>query len=138
MKACARSRWCCYEPLSVSKAVFILQEAQQKRAPFRLLFGRASVNNPSGSNCLLFQTRLYVHTHTHQSEIDLEILGWQVECWISREALLFQQRDAPVWACWYSPKLSNELSPETPLGNLNHSPSNIKAYGRFDMYEGKT
>lgn len=53
--------------------------------------------------------------------------------------VLDQQRDAPVWVCcWSSPKLYNELSPETPLGNLNHSPSNIKAYGCFDMYEGKT
>lgn len=94
MKACARSRWCCCEPLSVSKAVFILQEAQQKRAPFRLLFGGASVNNPSGPNCPLFQTRLYVHTH--HSEIELEILGWQVECWISREMLLSGYVVGPV------------------------------------------
>lgn len=81
---------------------------------------------------------MYTHTHTHQSEIDLEILGWQLSVG-SAERCFFFSRDAPVWACcWYSPKLYNEVSPETPLGNLNHSPSNIKAYGCFDMFEGKT
>lgn len=79
-----------------------------------------------------------MYTHTHQSQIDLEILGWQAECWISREALLFQQRDAPVWVCcWYSPKLYNELSPETQLETLTTVHQILKSMDVLTCMKGR-